>query len=394
MNNYTSLNPRQHLKNFFSKPIFLVMAILCAGAMVLSIISGFFAEPLTYGAYEVFPGSGSMIDQFESFDDITVSNNVSFMSPLIYSIAMFLLYFLSKAEKITVTPKPTFVIFKVFAIIGLVSVGFLSLVFFIIALMFGFFLAGIDTFGGMLDSIVEQGAQNMSLMSVNMLDSYAYDVEDYFGVGGTVALVLSIVILLFFVILLAACFIYLISMLKYSSSLNKSLEEPYLHNKGAKLFGVFSVIMGVSTILSLAYVGILFVAVEDFVSATPFYVLQILAGLCMGCYNILFGVMSVKYASYAKNVNNGLAEEYKNYYYNNPQYNPYHNNQNATPYQSVPYGASNNNYYNVPNGNQYAPYSEEQYGPNMQNNQYYQNNNRQEDQFTENPYSGSDSQQN
>ena len=296
---------------------------------------------------------------------------------------MFLLYFLSKAEKITVTPKPTFVIFKVLAIIGLVAAGFLTFMFFIVALMFGLFLAGVDTFDGVLDSIVEQGAQNMSLMSANMLDSYTYDVEEYIGVGTVIILVVA---LLFLLAILAVCFVYLISMLRYSSSLSKSLDEPYLHNKGAKLFGVFSVIFGIISVLSMlvSFNG-------SIVSGMPFYVLETLVGLCMGCYNILFGVMSVKYADYAKNVNNGLAEEYKNYYYNNPQY----NNQSATPYQSVPYGASNQNpYNNAQNGNQYASYPEEQYAQNVQNNQYYQNNGQQEEQFTENPYSSSDSQQN
>lgn len=315
--NYT----RGYVKKYFSKPLTLVTAIITLAGLIISLIYSFLVigdlvnTILNSGAI-----TGGNLESFdiEAFSETLPSSMPSVsLTSILMVIALFLLYFQSKSSNYNTTPKASFIILRVIAIFGIISTILVGVV---VSLILGFLAVLVFSGGGQFESwLYSDNFHGMSFMSEysQFPESEAFD-QAVWGIVLIVVLVILIAVIGFLLW-------YYSSLNKYAKSLKSSLEEPYLNAKGARAFGLLNIIFGIIT-----FVATLFMLFKSD-TVVSFMPLQLASSFVSTVSQILFGVLSFNYASFAKKANKELSQ----FYYQQSMYG-YAPMQNNMPYQYPP----------------------------------------------------------
>ncbi len=203
------------IKNYFKKPIVLILAILQFVSLIGSAIVTFalpsWLTPLMEMANSELPSEYRQILSFSSSSSI-VSFIPSLALGVLLGVAYLLVFIKSKNDNPNASPKAGFMILFILSIIELVSsiiaCAVLVLIFFIL--------------------IIALGASGMLSSSE--------------GIAGVAAIIMVAVIYAFLIFFLL---FYSINKLNYFKSVKNSLSSIELQNKGAGAYGVINMIMAV-----------------------------------------------------------------------------------------------------------------------------------------------------
>lgn len=211
------------IKDYFKKPIVLVLGILLAANTILSVISSFLSE--TYLA-EIYNSVSQTLDGYD-YTTKTVNQSGSMVASIISIIitgifisSFFIIYFKSRNNNPLSNPSAGFTIIKVFSIIYLVFVCLVTAI-----------LAIAEIF--------------LIIFTIGVSDSYSY---------GTFNEIMTFTIFLLGAVLLIMVFaiFWISSVIKLVSSINKGLKKPLpLSDKGAMSTGVLLIIMIIFSALSI-----------------------------------------------------------------------------------------------------------------------------------------------
>lgn len=306
-NNQSSFNPYAQnvaiIKNYFRRPTVLVLGILYVVSIVLSVIvtltsGGSLSE--MYRAVFEFQGSGITAEDMQIFNAITTPQTmtiimmVAMIPSLIIStlsaIAHFVIYYKSKNDDASSNPKAGFTVLYVLTILNLISVAFavLMLLIFIVA----FIVLIVSAFQ-------DPTIASNELVIITALCSFM--VILFAGVG-------------------ALMLIYAISNLNYIKSVRKGLTSVNLSYKGAGVYGVFSMIYGVITLLS-AIQSLLYAPMtqminqmapeefptEMFEGLSSITLVSALGSAVSGAAMIVTAVIALGYKKYIKNITDGFS---------------------------------------------------------------------------------------
>lgn len=241
MNTYqTEFNPfSQNLsivKNYFKRPLVLVLAILYAVTILLSLVSVFTmgtSMSEMYGTMFEFAGAFEEMPQ-EASDIFTLMTSSSTLTIILliamipsiiitalYALSYFLIYFKSKNTAPNSNPKAGFTIRFVLSVLNLIYSIFTALLLVIVIAMF------------IIAAVVI--AQEPGITSTDV----------------TISTVLFSIAALFIAGLTAVMLIYTISNFNYIKSARNSLCTVNLSNKGAGTYGVITLIFGIISFLSV-----------------------------------------------------------------------------------------------------------------------------------------------
>lgn len=285
------------VKEYFKKPLVLVIGILYIVSILFALISSFSMGSGLGDLYSnLFEYSGIYAEMpAEDVQALQMFTNSGFMSTFfvlcmipsilmigLYVLAYFLIHFKSKNPDPNASPKGGVTILFVMSIIGLIGMIFLTLMLLLYTVIF-------------------------AIMGVLFMTDPSMASE-----GGAVAGIIFIVFALFFLGLGAIMLIYAISGFTYINSIRKSLTSVKLHNKGAGLYGVFSIIYGgfgilsaISTIFTGPMMSLIFdmipeselegFPIEIFDSMGLMYTVSGFAALISALIMILTGILALGY---------------------------------------------------------------------------------------------------
>ncbi len=230
----------QHIKNYFGKPIVLVIALLS----LVPIIMGFVISSIGASALdELMDFAMDLAKQTGSAAEFPMTTGSTGSSMNLTAIAAivgwFLIYFMSRSKNPETTPAAGLMIFTVLSILGIIGSSLLILVAILILFV------GIAAIGG---SSYTTGVDGTASSSVS---------TEFVGgimIGLFIALLISGIILL-----LASVF-----ELKFFNAARKSMKSPFLIVAG-KGYGVFSVITAIFTfigVFSLIAFGFYFTGID------------------------------------------------------------------------------------------------------------------------------------
>lgn len=214
----------QHIKNYFSSKVVLVIAILSIVPIVLGFVTAFSYADLSSQTQSIVNlyGEGSNFRNNISLPD-TGSFNLSGIAVV---VGWFLIYFLSKSKNPDTTPAAGLMIFTVLSIIGIVGASLLMLVGIILLIV----------------SLAIGGSSGTATFNTyGSYDTYSSN-----------ASVLTVVLVILAIILLIAGVISLIAsilQLKFFNAPRKSMKSPFLYVAG-KGYGVISIIRAVFIFIS------------------------------------------------------------------------------------------------------------------------------------------------
>lgn len=285
------------VKEYFKKPLVLTIGILyivsIIFSLILSVTMGSSMGDLYSSMFEYSVALGEMTPQdaqvFQTFTNsgflstfMIIGMIPSILMIGLYVLAFFLMYFKSKNPDPNASPKGGVTILFVMSIISLVGVIFAALALVVYAVIMG-------------------------ILGVVFMTEPSMASE-----GGAVAGIIFIILALFFVALGGLVLTYSISNLNFFNSVRKSLTSVKLYNKGAGLFGVFSIIYGgfsifsaISSIFTGPMLSFMFdmipknelegFPIEMFDSMGSIYTVSGLAALVSAAIMILTGVLALGY---------------------------------------------------------------------------------------------------
>ncbi len=223
------------VKEYFKKPLVLVIGILYIVSIVFSLIASVSMGSGLGDMYSsIFELSGVYSDMTaQEAEMIQMFTNSGFMSTFmlmcmipsiimtgLYVLAYFLIHFKSKNPDPNSSPKGGVTILFVMSIISLVGMIFLTLALVAYAVIVG--ILGV----------------------VFMTD------PSMAGEGGAAAGIIFLILAVLFLGIGGLALTYSIGEFNFFNSIRKSLTSVKLYNKGAGLFGVFSIIYGCFSIMS------------------------------------------------------------------------------------------------------------------------------------------------
>ncbi len=299
------------VKEYFKKPLVLVIGILHIVSILVSLIA---SVSMGSGIGDMY---STIFDYSVSLGEITAEDaqalefftNSGFMSTFmficmipsiimvgLYVLAYFLMHFKSKNPDPNVSPKAGVTILFVMSIISLISMIFVTLAFVAYAVIVGIL------------GVVFMSDPSMA------------------GEGGAVAGIIFLVLALLFVALGALVLTYAIGEFNFFNSVRKSLTSVKLQSKGAGLFGVFSIIYGSFSVMSAfssmftgPMLSVLFKMVpeseldgfpiEIFDSMGSLYTISGIAALVSAAIMILTGVLALGYKKHIKKYTYAFAGE-------------------------------------------------------------------------------------
>lgn len=321
MNNQTTFNPflqnQSIVKSYFKKPIVLVLAIMHSVCALLSIASAFILGPQLSRFYRNFFSFVGAYDEmsaedlriFETFTSegqlstfILSSMLPSLIFAALFATAYFIIYFKSKNENPSSTPKAGFTILFVLSVLNLISIAFAVLVIVICAIVA--IVAGI-----------------MLSQEYYMSSSDSTAVLVIFSIMGVVFLGIAAVML-----------IYGISHLNYIKSARNSLSSVTLSAKGAGTYGVISLIYGIFTLLNalpllffkpllnmMADIMPIGYSVQFFEMLGDFFIFSGLLSLVSIAVIIIDAVIALGYKNHIKYVTSSYNAPNTEYGFNAPQ---------------------------------------------------------------------------
>ena len=299
------------VKEYFKKPLVLVIGILYIVSIIFSLISslsmGSSMGDLYGSLFDYSVAMGEMTSQdAEIFQMFT---NSGFMSTFmivcmipsilmvgLYVLAYFLMYFKSKNPDPNASPKGGVTILFVMSIISLIGMIFLTLMLALYAVL-------------------------LVILGVVFMTDPSMSAE-----GGAIAGIIFIILALFMVALGALVLTYAIGEFNFFNSVRKSLTSVKLYNKGAGLFGVFSIIYGAFSIMSAfstlftgPMMSLMFgmipeselegFPVEMFSSMGSLYTISGISALISALIMILIGILALGYKKHIKKYTNAYAGE-------------------------------------------------------------------------------------
>lgn len=278
------------LKSFFSKPLFLVIAICGAFSAVLSIITTLVNNSQT-NIYDIFGEYGSYLSDFDSIDFINSINSVSIGFTIIVAVytllvasGYLLLFLKSKNEDPSSSPKAGATILWVLSIIEMVLFSILAVIMIIFA--FVFFIAA-------------SSYSSSSYYYYSSVNSAATGIAIAFG---CILLILSIVVLF-----------SAISKLRFFSSVHSDFINVNLTSGGSVAFGVFTILGVIGSIITL------FSLMASLRTANVSTVLSIISSLVSIVSNICLIMFAFSFNSYIKGFKSGatpIAPKMQNNYTN------------------------------------------------------------------------------
>lgn len=283
------------VKGYFRKKSVLAVGIFTAILAVAEFISIFFITP----AASNFLNNGILNGQYGNIEDYLgilqdAMNSSSYGSALLSLLisgllvaAFLIIYFKSKNPMPNANPRAGFTVLQVFSIIQLVFIciaACLALFVLIIAFMM----------------ILFSSAEN----------NYRYNFGQGYYSSSDPAIAIGVMIILFliFAVIFALLLMWSISAVRLVGSVKKTIDTPQVTVKGAKLFGVLNIVLGISTCLGAfsalaAMFGIDTYGIYSY-SASSFSVPALLSFvnmLCSAVFVILLGTLSLGYDKYIKN---------------------------------------------------------------------------------------------
>lgn len=299
------------VKEYFKKPLVLVIAILYIATLICSFYIAATAGNSMSDMYSYMFESTGAYDQM-TYDEAQILNmftNSSFMSVFfimcmipsfiligLQILAYFLIYFKSKNNDPSVSPKGGATIMFVISILSLIGAIFAALMLLLYAVI-----------------LAVAGVAFMSDPSIASGDG---------AIGSAIFFVLCVLMIVITALLLT----YSISHLSFYNSIRKSLTSVKLYNKGAGVFGVFSIIYGVfgifsaittlfsaplmslmSTLLSAQDMGGF--PIEVFDKMAPMYTASGFSAMLSAVIMILTGVLALGYKKHINKYTNAFAGE-------------------------------------------------------------------------------------
>lgn len=232
-----TLRNKNYVCRFLCSPVILALGILNAIEAIISIVSNF----LTRDVSEEFASALTHLLEDYLDEELTTTSSFSIpIVPIVMAIGFFVMYFSAKTGDKNDGAKSGSTILWVLAIITLVacSVAAVALLLVIIAL-----------------------ALAIPYITNNNLEAL-YDIPFRFtGDVRGVLMSITIVFIVIFSIIITILLIYGISQFRFASSVRKSLSTPELTAKGARTYGVLSVISSVFSGIGLLGTAIGFFAI-------------------------------------------------------------------------------------------------------------------------------------
>lgn len=326
------------LKDFFSKPLFLILSVCGALSAVLTVISALVSKS-SMNIYDVFGELSYYMPSSDLYDVLDALNSISIglsiivaIYVLLVALAYLLLFLKSKNSDLSSNPKAGATILWVLSIIEMVLFSLLAVLCIIFAVIF--FIAA-STYSS----------------SNSYYSYYSYASSTATGISiafGCVLLIIAVVILL-----------SAISKLRFFSSVHSGFTSVNLSTGGSVAFGVFTILGTISTIITL------FSLLSSMRYANAQLMVSIISNIITIVYNICLVIFAFSFNSYIKKFTRGSAPMAQA-----PQSgcgSPYGQQQANQPYnkaQNLQGGAQNpgSNYNMYNKGSQ--PYQGSQYGQN------------------------------
>lgn len=354
---YNQINV-QHIKNYFSKPSVLVLAIVKAITVVASCILGFFTIGAVNNILKTFASISHNPDLYE-FSSLSVTSSIP--SIIINSVVALIpaalwlwIYLSSKSNNINRKPDTVFTVNFVFAILGIVGSA-LSIIGSGIFFLLGF---------GMALPYDDMTASEQEIMTSI----------------GTLLIIVSVILFISSVISL----IYNIAKTKFFSSAKSSMSSDRMYPSGS-VYGIFSIIQAIGNILvcigTIIFGFVLYnsdgfttdiTALSDllpFIAISKDIPIIVITAGFTGFITVfalaLEGIIALGYNKMAKSVPP------------TPDFNPYNNGYNQfNQYNQNQYNPNfNNGQYNNYNQNYNNNYNNQNFNQPYENNQGYNNQN-------------------
>lgn len=291
------------LKSYFKRPAVLIVGIIFLISLALSIAS-IFAMPTDYigNTYAQLYNDMGLYEEAKMFQDF-YSSPISGLSSIISAlpslalsalmgIAYIIIYKKSKDDNINSSPKAGFVILFIISIVQLVmAIGVTALFFGVFAIMW------------------------IALYAIISTDyKFPTNPQDELIVGVTFGVCALILALMFTLVL-----VYSISRMKYTKSLKDSVSSVQLSFKGAKAYGVSSIIFAVMELLFL-FPTLIIVLLSYYIAdispvglPIPLFSISLASVVLSGVLYIIDGIVALGYRKHIRNLTNNYAEGPYNY---------------------------------------------------------------------------------
>lgn len=309
------LNNLNIIKDYFKSKQILALAILNIASIVMSVITSIFSTSLVKDIV-------SAVADFLSKNTLTVDGKTRAMDSVISAlrdasassstmsifgsvsaftiltiVSLFIIYVKCNSTKSTDSPAAGVTLMYVIAIISLVGS--------VIAVI------GILILTAALFVLYAQFKNHTIAESVLTFGGYSITVND------TLMLALAIAFTLLFIIVAVVTLFYTISRVRYIGSIRQSMNSVELSRKGAKPYGVFCVIMAVSSVVNIltSISSLIFgktafreLGLELRGDYTLIMILSILSSIVMLAIVILQAKIALGYANYIDDKKYGYSE--------------------------------------------------------------------------------------
>lgn len=347
--NYNCLG---YVKKFFSQPLFGITIILYSVAALISIVSVFFPQEnyfkmMLNSMFDsgAFPSGSGLEYLYPSATAVQTSSVIGgIISVLISSsftlVPLLFIYFKSKNSSITASPKGGFTFLYVISMIGFVCAWIVFPLLIVGCIIFAVIFSTAGSSADVLFSMT-------GVARMDYYDYYYYESDDFFSdlLKDTteIAVVFFIIMAVVLLIVGAVVITYTAAQKNFFKSVKNSVNSPYLYNKGAKTFGVFSIVFA-----SFSALGLLF-SIPSLLISSGTAVLPLLSSAFTAAYLFTLGIVAIKYSGFAVKSNNEIQTFYNSMAMNQqpPQAAPY-----AQPQPAMQYSAPA--YQQTPNGQQYS----------------------------------------
>ena len=288
------------VKGYFRKKTVLAVGIFTAILAAVEFISMFFITP----AANNFLNNGILNGQYSNIEDylrilqdaMSSGNYSSAIFSLLVSgllVAAFLIiYFKSKNPMPNANPRAGFTILQVFTIIQLVFIC-IAACFALFVIIIAFMMIAF----GSASSTTGNGFR------------YNFGSDYYASTDATLAVGVMVIVVLVFAVVFALLLMWSISAVRLVGSVKKTIDSPQVTVKGAKLFGVLNIVLGVlscfgafSSLFAIFGVntqGVFSAPASSAFSAFAF--LSFVSAACSSVYILLLGTLSLGYDKYIKN---------------------------------------------------------------------------------------------
>ena len=284
------------VKGYFRKKSVLAAGIFAAILAAVEFISIFFLTPAASNLLDnsIWGGQNSDLNDYLRILQDTMNSGsygsaiFSFLISGLFVAAFLIIYFKSKNPMPNANPRAGFTILQVFAIIQLVFICIVAcLALFVIIIAF---------------MMVAFGSSAGTNFHYNFGSGY------YSSTDASIAIGVMIVFLLIFAAVFALMLMWSISAVRLVGSVKKTIDTPQVGVKGAKLFGVLNIVLGILTCFGAFSSLVAMFGIDTYgfysYSASSFSVFALLSFINMlsnAVFIILLGTLSLGYDKYIKN---------------------------------------------------------------------------------------------